>query len=120
MEFDYRYTRHQRPLDRSAAIRRLYRMFQDSEERVGQALDQFVGLRDELARVSPHPPDPDAGEPHWKNDYLPALDAIALYGLLARNNPRTYLEIGSGNSTRFAARAIADDGLRTRIVSIDP
>jgi predicted O-methyltransferase YrrM len=51
---------------------------------------------------------------------LPPLDAIALYGFLARTNPRTYLEIGSGNSTRFAARAIADHGLRTRIVSIDP
>lgn len=39
---------------------------------------------------------------------------------LAAGNPATYLEVGSGNSTRFARRAITVHGLRTRIVSIDP
>ena len=35
-------------------------------------------------------------------------------------DPATYLEVGSGTSTKFARRAIADHGLRTRVVSIDP
>src|SRR5262249_39662840 len=43
-----------------------------------------------------------------------------LYGMLADLNPARYLEIGSGNSTRFARRAIRDRGLRTRIESVDP
>src|ERR1019366_3993414 len=30
------------------------------------------------------------------------------------------VEIGSGNSTKFVARAIADHGLETKIISIDP
>jgi hypothetical protein len=34
--------------------------------------------------------------------------------------PRQYVEIGSGNSARFARRAIRDQCLRTQITSIDP
>ncbi len=40
--------------------------------------------------------------------------------LLALHNPSVYVEVGSGNSTKFARRAVQDHGLRTRIVSIDP
>ncbi|HEY6642719.1 class I SAM-dependent methyltransferase [Povalibacter sp.] len=54
------------------------------------------------------------------NDYFSGLDALALYALLRMRKPRRYLEIGSGNSTRFAARAISDEGCDTRIISIDP
>lgn len=42
------------------------------------------------------------------------------YAFLASNNPSIYLEIGSGNSTKFARRSILDHGLRTKIISIDP
>jgi hypothetical protein len=59
-------------------------------------------------------------EPSWANGWFPAFDAAMLYGLLALRNPRWYVEVGSGNSTRFARRAIRDHGLRTRIISIDP
>lgn len=58
--------------------------------------------------------------PSWINDFLPALDSIALYHLLTEHRPATYLEIGSGESTKFARRAIEDQGLPTRIVSLDP
>lgn len=59
-------------------------------------------------------------EPCWINDWMPAFDAAAIYGFLALRNPRIYVEIGSGMSTKFARRAIEDHGLRTRILSIDP
>ena len=62
----------------------------------------------------------DPTQPFWVNGWLPGLDAAAIYGLLARRNPSVYLEIGSGNSTKFARRSISDHGLKTRIVSIDP
>ncbi len=58
--------------------------------------------------------------PHWNNIWLPVLDGLTLYCLVAQQRPRHYVEIGSGNSTKFVARAIADHGLDTRIVSIDP
>jgi hypothetical protein len=62
----------------------------------------------------------DEGEPRWINGYLPGMDGVALYGMLARHRPKRYLEVGSGNSTRFARRAIQDHNLPTRLISIDP
>jgi hypothetical protein len=68
-----------------------------------------------IPRTSSHP-----GEPEWDNDFWGSLDALVQCAALKRRNPAVYLEIGSGFSTRFARRAIADFALRTRIVSIDP
>ena len=51
--------------------------------------------------------------PFWNNIWLPVLDAVTLYCLMVQQRPRYYVEIGSGNSTKFAARAIADHGLDT-------
>ena len=82
-------------------------------------LRRFSEFREDLGRISLKPTD-DPTEPHWDNGWLPPLDAIALYCILAMNDPAVYLEVGSGNSTRFARRAISDHGLRTRIVSVDP
>ncbi len=59
-------------------------------------------------------------EPCWFNDWLSAFDAASLYSMLSLHNPRRYVEIGSGWSTKFARRAIFDQGLQTKIVSIDP
>ncbi|WP_157223603.1 class I SAM-dependent methyltransferase [Rhodovulum sp. PH10] len=59
-------------------------------------------------------------EPVWINEWFSALDAISLYTLIAHSRPTTYIEIGSGHSTRFARRAIEDFGLATRLCSIDP
>ncbi len=58
--------------------------------------------------------------PFWLNGWMPPLDAVALYGLLAKRRPRLYLEVGSGHSTKFARRAIEDHSLPTEIVSVDP
>ena len=65
----------------------------------------------------------DAGapeEPAWVNGFLPGLDSALLYGLLRERCPARYLEIGSGNSTKFVARARRDGGLGTHLTSIDP
>jgi hypothetical protein len=59
-------------------------------------------------------------QPCWLNGYIPGLDAITLYGFIASYEPRIYLEVGSGNSTKFAHEAIRDMGLSTKIISIDP
>lgn len=58
--------------------------------------------------------------PFWNNHALPFLDSAMLYSFMAELKPRLYFEIGSGNSTKFAARAIRDKQLRTKIISIDP
>jgi hypothetical protein len=62
----------------------------------------------------------DKLSPRWGNSFLAPVDAVSVYGFLAERNPRYYVEVGSGNTTLFAARAIRDFGLRTKIISIDP
>jgi hypothetical protein len=58
--------------------------------------------------------------PFWMNSWFPALDGMALIQMLRRYNPRGFVEIGSGTSTKFARRAVETYGLRTKLVSIDP
>ena len=58
--------------------------------------------------------------PKWNNDFMSPFDAMSIYTFLAINNPRYYVEIGSGNTTMFAAQSINDNQLRTKIISIDP
>jgi hypothetical protein len=56
----------------------------------------------------------------WDNQWFPTLDAIALYCMLALQRPSKYIEIGSGNSTRFARHSITNNHLQTFITCIDP
>jgi hypothetical protein len=96
----------------------LHALLAAHEDRYRTTLQSFLPLHPTLRRIPLHQAEP--GQPHWVNDYFPAFDAISLYGYIATRKPRRLIEIGSGNSTLFARRAIADHGLATRIVSIDP
>jgi Methyltransferase domain len=58
--------------------------------------------------------------PCWLNGFIPSLDAVALYSFIVLNKPRNYIEVGSGNSTKFVRQAISDHGLNTKIISVDP
>jgi hypothetical protein len=66
-----------------------------------------------------HTAKPDGTTPYWDNGWLPTLDAISLMTILS-TNPTRYIEVGSGNSTKFARHVISELGLRTKIISIDP
>ncbi len=87
--------------------------------RYAERLDTFLGYSPLLAAIGVRDRK-EGSAPYWDNGWLPALDAMTLYGFLAETNPRRYVEIGSGNSTKFARRAVGDLGLRTHITSIDP
>lgn len=88
-------------------------------ERFAENLRAIAPLVEPMKTIPAHPV-ADQAEPNWQNLAFPALDAIALYGLIAKRKPRRFLEIGSGFSTKFARRAIKDHGLATTITSIDP
>jgi hypothetical protein len=62
----------------------------------------------------------DSHRPYWGNRWFSGLDAISLYSFIALKKPKIYLEIGSGNSTKYARQAITDQQTGTRIISIDP
>lgn len=61
-----------------------------------------------------------APQPRWQQDWFPRLDAAAAYALVRRGRPNRIVEVGSGHSTRFLARAVADEGCATTITAIDP
>jgi len=58
--------------------------------------------------------------PSWNNGYLPGLDIVTLYTMMAYFKPKNYIEVGSGNSTKVAKKSILDNNLSTEITSIDP
>jgi hypothetical protein len=97
----------------------LLQVIDAGRQRYAATIRGFLEYREALVRIPREPPG-DPTVPHWGNGYFLGLDAVALYAFAAEQNPRTYLEIGSGHSTRFLRRAVRDQGLRTRVVSIDP
>jgi hypothetical protein len=70
----------------------------------------------ELEAIGLEPPP----APRWSQDWFPRLDAAAAYAMVRSLEPRRIVEVGSGHSTRFLARAVADGKLATRITAIDP
>jgi hypothetical protein len=56
----------------------------------------------------------------WDNVYFPSGDARTLYAMLGYLNPSKMIDVGVGNSTKMARKAINDFSLRTKIISIDP
>ncbi|MFA7241858.1 MAG: class I SAM-dependent methyltransferase [Sulfuricellaceae bacterium] len=98
---------------------RLNDLLSRNQARYRALLESFLPYAHQLEKI------PATGEtggvtPYWINGFLPGLDAVAIYCLIAAKRPKYYFEIGSGNSTKFARRAIRDYGLSTQIVSIDP
>jgi predicted O-methyltransferase YrrM len=71
----------------------------------------------ELEAIGKDAPPP---APRWNQDWFPRLDAAAAYTMVRVLRPKRIVEVGSGHSTRFLARAVADGGLETRITAIDP
>ncbi len=59
-------------------------------------------------------------EPFWNNRWLPPGDCAAMLHFIFTRKPLRYIEIGSGNSTKWARHAIRAAGLETQIISIDP
>lgn len=88
------------------------------DDRAAELLREIAPALAGMARVPELESDPTL--PFWSNPWLPPLDAATLYGLVATRRPSTYMEVGSGFSTKYVRMAIEDHGLDTRIVSIDP
>jgi hypothetical protein len=119
IELDYPCLPQARCWDRRPAGNPYRRMIDAGEERYATLLASFLRHQAAFTRIPVREP-PDERTPYWDNRWFPMLDAVCLTGLLAALNPRRYVEVGSGNSTKFVRRAISDHGLRTRVTSIDP
>lgn len=83
-------------------------------------LNDFLKYKEIFHSIKVTVQEPNENHPAWNNGFLPGLDIVALYGMISTYKPRTYLEIGSGNSTKVARKAIKDNKLQAKIISIDP
>jgi hypothetical protein len=116
---EYPYDLRSRPFETSHAGRRILDLCGRAAPESAAWLDAIhahAGTFREIPRGAPA----DDSAPFWENGMIPALDGMMLYALIRRLKPKTYLEVGSGNSTKFVRKAIADGALKTQLVSIDP
>ncbi len=98
----------------------LSRMFAREQAAYDETLRRLTAFKPQFDQIPPQFSRERPTEPGWMGGPINAIDAAMLYYFVATLRPRTYLEIGSGVTTTFAARAKMDHRLATKIVSIDP
>ena len=96
----------------------LYSLIAGGRSRYKEMLESCMKWSDAFDAISPTYA--SETEPYWGCGWMSPLELMALYSLVASNRPKRYVEVGSGCSTTFARRAIQDNKLDTRIISIDP
>lgn len=116
---EYPYRMETRRFEQSLAGRRLLKSFSEASPEILHWLAAVQRHAPDLAEIPEHFRGND-DEPFWVNGMIPVLDGMMLYAMVRALKPRTYLEVGSGNSTKFVRKAIQDGNLATRIISIDP
>jgi hypothetical protein len=109
----YRYADAVTPPTSYPAIEAMFKAaepeFEAVLDAVAQHLDQFASFGAEKAP-----------EPRFQQDWFPRLDAAVAYEMVHSVRPARIVEVGSGHSTRFLARAAADSESGTQITAIDP
>jgi len=91
-------------------------LFKNSEEDFKTLIEAIEPYRDDLKKIGPDNPP----EPRWNQSWFPVLDAAIAYTVVRHYKPARIIEVGSGHSTRFLARAVKDAELTTSITAIDP
>lgn len=89
--------------------------FDNARSRAEELLGAIRRLEPALLAMGGPPP-----APRFTQSWFPRLDGAAAYAIVRTRRPARIVEVGSGHSTRFMARAISDGGLATRLTCIDP
>lgn len=97
----------------------LLRRIEKQRDTILSILSDF-SLADGVFKTIQTEGNPDSTTPYWGNPFFAFLDAAALIAMLIQKKPKLYLEIGSGNSTKFVRHTIQTAKLNTRVISIDP
>lgn len=99
---------------------KLYQIINQHRESYRGLLQFALSNKEKLVTIPEQKVNKDPKSPGWNNNFLPGLDIVMLYTMMVKYNPATYIEIGSGNSTKVVYKAKKDFNLSTRIISIDP
>ncbi|MFM2267828.1 MAG: hypothetical protein RL757_1269 [Bacteroidota bacterium] len=98
----------------------LYEIIDQNREKYVHFLEKIIAFAPQIQSIKTAAQETDPTKPAWNNNFLPGLDMIAIYAMLAVYKPKKYVEIGSGNSTKVAFKAKKEQQLATQIISIDP
>lgn len=98
----------------------LYSIVNENRDQYKSTITKALTYSENLQGIKKSDSEKDPQAPVYNNGFLPGLDIVAIYTMLAEHRPKKYLEIGSGNSTKVAYKAKKEQGLATEIISIDP
>lgn len=99
---------------------KLFGIISQNDAQYAALLHASARYHAQLHAIKEHKAESDALQPAWNNGYVPGLDILMLYTLLNEYKPKKYVEIGSGTTTKTAARARRENGLSFSITCIDP
>ena len=121
----YRYAGSVPPAGERAPYDAIESLFGHAEAEFARRLEGLGDYAGALDAITGPASSSQAPAPRWEQDWFPRLDAAMAYAMVRgmdRNggNARRIVEVGSGHSTRFLARAVADGGADSRIIAIDP
>ena len=98
----------------------LINVFNKNRNKYITLLSEVAKLKPFFDRINQNFSYDQPSEPGWLGGAINAIDTALLYYFIVKYKPKIYLEIGSGITTLFAARAKRDHDLNTKIISIDP
>jgi len=98
----------------------LYSVINENREVYHSILNFALENQDKIQGIKTIGNETDSNRPVWNNGFLPGLDIIGIYSILSKYNPKKYIEVGSGNSTKVAYLSKQENNLSTEIISIDP
>jgi len=99
---------------------KIYEICERSQTEITTMLDGYLDKYLDSFFLIPHIAPVGSLEPSLRQNFLPTLDGFILYSLISHLQPRLYVEIGSGFSTKVCKRATKDSLAKTRIITIDP
>lgn len=97
-----------------------YQALEDEFTAAKSAQMEFLKILNEHAEVYEKIGKIPPPAPRWLQVWFPRLDGAVAYAMVVRHRPTRIVEVGSGHSTRFLAKAVMDADLNCRITSIDP
>ena len=73
----------------------LYKIIDTHRENYKGLINKALSLKESIWTIQDSKNETDSIKPTWNNGFLPGLDIISIYTMLAEYKPKKYIEIGS-------------------------
>jgi hypothetical protein len=100
--------------------KKLFDIISSRDEAYARLLHGLFQCEKEFLTIKETKEETDEMQPAWNNGYVPGLDMMVLYSMVRSLRPSSYIEIGSGTTTKIVNKARKDQSLDLTITCIDP